>query len=789
MAVPNGANRSLAGQVKEARRRFLDEGEVSLPTIATHMVDSWQRCREFGLVSDARNPGVPHASEAQLARARELQQTLLSHARPVMQFMSEQIRDSAGMVVLSDSRGMLLHAMGDDHFLDRAARVALRPGANWHEQWRGTNAIGTALHERQPIRVHGAEHYLERNAFLTCAAAPIVGPAGQLLGAIDISGDHRSYQSHTLGLVRSTARMIEHQLFDTRHAGGLRLRLHAQAEGIGTVVEGLLALSEDGWLIGANTAALEMLGLSASDIGGVTIERVLGQDLRSLMCGQSNRVGPPRQIRLDSQRSLWVQIDAPRTVFQARGLQAEDVAEPAPADRTGAPTTTPAAQTGPADALAALDMGDCAMRAAIARARKVINKPIALLLLGESGVGKELFARACHDSGERRGAPFVAVNCAALPETLIEAELFGYRPGAFTGAARDGAVGRIREAEGGTLFLDEIGDMPAPLQARLLRVLQEREVVPLGGGTPVAVDFQLICATHRRLRDDIAAGRFREDLYYRLNGLSLPLPPLRERSDLGALITAILARIAPEQPYQLAPAVAAAFATHHWPGNLRQLSNVLRTATALADGDLLDWSTLPADLTEEFEQAGPSGVNSGPGRGFDAGHNSGYDPGRPGPGQGAAGQTIERGPREAAASTWAGPPTELARGWPGKGLAMAPPGLSERGEPLPAGPQTPSANDPSCWPAEASAFGNAQRGLAQGSHGQGPFEATAPWPEQPPAGSRDEGGGLPTDLRRQADRCIEEAVRLCDGNLSAAARRLGVSRNTLYRRLRAMNAR
>ena len=779
MAVLNSASRSFAGQVKAARRRLLDEGQPPLPTIRTHLVDSWQRCREFGLAPDARNPGVPHASGAQLARAREQQQTLLSHARPVMQFMAEQIRDSASMVVLSDSRGMLLHALGDDHFVDRAARVALRPGAIWHEQWRGTNAIGTALHERQPIRVHGAEHYLDRNAFLTCAAAPIVGPAGQLLGAIDISGDHRSYHSHTLGLVRSAARMIEHQLFDTRHAGSLRLRLHAQAEGIGTVVEGLLALSEDGWVIGANSAALDMLGLSATDIGGVTVERAFGVDLCALLAGQGNRPGPPRQVRIDAQRAFWVQVEAPRSVFSAWNLQAEDAAEPgrtaagtaiaAGSPAGPAPTAAPPAagiaapDTGAAageaiahDALSVLDTGDAGMATAIARARKVIDKPIALLLLGESGVGKELFARACHDSSARNGGPFIAVNCAALPETLFEAELFGYRPGAFTGASRDGAAGRIREAHGGTLFLDEIGDMPVPLQARLLRVLQEREVVPLGGGNPVAVDFQLICATHRRLRDDILAGRFREDLYYRLNGLSLPLPPLRERSDLHALIEAILARISPDRAFRLSPAVASAFARHDWPGNLRQLSNALRTATALADGEVIAWDDLPADLVEEIDQActQPVPCDGIPGSFLgradaDPGMpvapvepQEGLDPARYPP---AGAQPCEDGRRVGGYPAWAG--------------SLQQPGPVDRRTGQAGGP---ASRDP--------APGN-------GWH----------WHDLDAGTVRDDDEG-PTDLRRQADRCIEEAIRLCDGNLSAAARRLGISRNTLYRRLRAMGA-
>ena len=249
-----------------------------------------------------------------------------------------------------------------------------------------------------------------------------------------------------------------------------------------------------------------------------------------------------------------------------------------------------------------LNTGDPALALAIDRGRRVLGKAIPLLLSGESGVGKELFACALHAVGPRRDKPFVAVNCAALPENLIEAELFGYAAGAFTGASRDGRPGRLREADGGTLFLDEIGDMPLTLQGRLLRVLQEREVSPLGGGKPQAVDFSLICATHRRLKDEVAAGRFRADLYYRLNGLTLALPALRERTDFVTLTRRLLAELSPDLLVGLASDVAGAMAAFHWPGNLRQLANALRTAIALldADEDTIDWRHLPEDLLEEL---------------------------------------------------------------------------------------------------------------------------------------------------------------------------------------------
>jgi len=580
--------RTPPARLREARRHLLDGGAVADGLIDSQLRSSWQRSQGYGLAPCGRAPGAPHASGAQLARALDPHRELVSHARPVMEFLFDQTRHSESMVILADAQGMLLQALGDAHFVDRAERVALRPGANWHEQWRGTNAIGTALADGAPVVVHAAEHYLDRNGFLTCTAAPITDTAGRVLGALDISGEHRGYHRHTLALVRTAASMIEHRLFDTRHSASLRLRLHAQPEGIGTVTEGLLALSDEGWLIGANAAALAMLGSGWAAIGAHTVEHVLQLDLDTLHGWCRGAVQAPRPVRGLDGRVLWLRAEPGRNVLTARRETPPRPATPLPGD-----------------ALARLDTGDTTMQAAVARARRVLDKPIALILQGESGVGKEVFVRAFHASTARRDAALVAVNCAALPEHLIEAELFGYRAGAYTGAHRDGAPGRIREAHGGTLFLDEIGDMPLALQARLLRVLQDRQVLPLGGGKPVAVDFRLVCATHRNLLDEMAAGRFREDLYYRLNGLTLQLPALRERQDQPQLVARLLHELLPGRELQLAPDLTAAMARYRWPGNLRQLHNALQTACALIDDHevQIGWAHLPDDLAHALRAA------------------------------------------------------------------------------------------------------------------------------------------------------------------------------------------
>ncbi|WP_455286526.1 sigma-54-dependent Fis family transcriptional regulator [Cupriavidus necator] len=267
---------------------------------------------------------------------------------------------------------------------------------------------------------------------------------------------------------------------------------------------------------------------------------------------------------------------------------------------TDAGQSTDHQQTTPRSArvlLKDLDLGDPQMQRAIQKASMILGSDIPLLIEGESGVGKEVFTAAFHNSGPRHGGPFVAVNCAAIPEGLIESELFGYEEGAFTGAKRKGFPGKILQANGGTLFLDEIGDMPLSLQGRLLRVLQERQVTPLGSTRSMPVDVSIVCATHRSMIDEVKAGRFREDLYYRLNGLRIRLPSLRERKDISCLIDFVINAESGGRKIEVAPDVRHALCTHPWPGNIRQLQMTLRTALAiLRDGAELRLEHLPDEL-------------------------------------------------------------------------------------------------------------------------------------------------------------------------------------------------
>jgi transcriptional regulator of acetoin/glycerol metabolism len=581
--------------LRQARRSLLESGEVPQGLVDDTLSRSWQRSQQAGISPTDPPVAPPIGSTSELRRALACEYDFVAQARPVMEFVFDQMRDSGSMVILSDAQGMLLHTQGDADFLERAERVSLRPGALWLEEHRGTNAIGTALAEQAPVVIHGAEHYLDRNGFLTCSAAPVMAPDGRLRGVLDISGDQRSQHPHTFALVRSAARMIEDRLFHARHPHDQMLRLHPHAEGLGAVGEGLLALTEDGWIMGANAIAQQWLGLSPLQIGSITLDRLLGPQAQRLLSLPAT--GLPTRVTTMQGKTLFVKDEPDRR------QRVWAVAPEAPSRLRPGGSTATAIPPRPVRNQAPQE--DKRMSKAMQRAIRVQAQGISVLLQGESGTGKEVFARTLHTQGARATKPFVAVNCAALPETLIEAELFGYVGGAFTGARREGSPGRIRQAEGGTLFLDEIGDMPLALQARLLRALQDKEVVPVGGCHPVPVDFVLVCATHRQLRDAVAQHEFREDLYWRINGLTVQLPPLRERGDMVELIDDMLHSLGHDMKRHQAPSLAdevlQALTQHPWPGNLRQLHAVLRTACALLGPheEELHWEHFSEDLWDD----------------------------------------------------------------------------------------------------------------------------------------------------------------------------------------------
>ncbi len=569
---------------------------------------SHQRSLKYGIAA-ADEPDFSSPARHVLHEAIEENRFLFQHAAPVMETLYDQIVNTHSMVLLTSARGMVLHSLGDPDFLEKASRVALTPGMDWSERGKGTNAIGTALTEEEALTVHGNQHYLDANKFLTCSCSPIFDPYGQVIGALDVTGDHRSYHQHTLALVRMSAQMIENHMFADIFPKAIRLHFHSRSEFLGTLVEGIAVFSPEGRFLSANRSAQFQFGLSFAALKTHTFQSLFGMPIGALIDLFAGALPAPKQLVMHNGVSVWCRVKIKNPSAWTPPVVSPAVAAPAPA---------PAFSRKPHfSSLQYLNTGDPQVAAVIHKVRMVAGKDIPVMILGETGTGKDLLAQAIHGDSPRAGQPFVSVNCASIPETLIESELFGYEEGAFTGARKKGAIGKIAQAHGGTLFLDEIGDMPKHLQARLLRVLQERKVSPLGAGKEVDVDVAVVCATHKNLKDMIARGDFREDLYYRLNGLVVRLPALRERTDFETVVQKILQTLCTQgENIQIAPEVMALFKRYAWPGNFRQLHNLLRTAVVMVgcEGSITT-EHLPDDFVEELKldrQAAPTAPLPGP---------------------------------------------------------------------------------------------------------------------------------------------------------------------------------
>lgn len=552
--------------------------------IAEAIARSWRRCMVKGV--DEQAPAEDQIITAQeLAQRLEKNRLLLTHAEPEMLTLSEQIAHTRSLVILTDSEGIILRTMGEG-VEENEIRASLLPGASWSEEHRGTNAIGTALVERLPISVQGTEHFMAYHHSLSCSAVPIFAANNHLVATLDVSNDLNAPQQHTLALVKMAAQMVENRLFHATAEGEIGVHFHVRPEFIGTLWEGVALFDAQGQLRAINRSGQFQFGLPL-DQDVLSGRRTSFEDIfdESWAAFKQKRLSADvlSAMRLRNGARLFARA----STHHISGINSKPVRD--------IPRESAAS-------LELLDSGDPQLKLAINQVKQVLDKNIPVLILGETGAGKELFSRAIHDASARSDKPFIAVNCAALPEGLIEAELFGYEEGAYTGAKRKGNIGKIQQAEGGTLFLDEIGDMPLSLQARLLRVLQDRSVTPLGSSKSIPVNFMLVSATNQKLKDKVATGEFRSDLYYRINGLTVQLPALRQRQDMSRLIQVIL-QIEQAPQVTLSEDVLAIFAAHPWPGNVRQLHNVLRTAVALADGGVIERQHLTHDFLDEMEGA------------------------------------------------------------------------------------------------------------------------------------------------------------------------------------------
>ena len=548
--------------------------------------DSWMRCVRDHKLDPTRMQEAIILPSYEIREHQDQLEDFLHIARHGLQMLYHQVAGLGYAILLTDSHGVTVDFMGDIQLDPSLRKAGLYLGSNWNERHVGTNGVGTCISTGEALTVHLDDHFDATHIPLTCTAAPVYDAAGRMKAVLDISAlsapQHKYSQHLALQLVQMYAGKIENAYFLHSYRDQWILRLSFAPEFLEVSPEYLLAVNASGRVVGYNRPAQLLFERNApaglmhapiTDLIELTVDEL----------PKYTATQPADQRALKIHNSLQVVF---LSVMQPPRLERSVVAE-------SSGVLIPVE-------LQELTHGDPLLEKQIERAARLVNSPISILITGETGSGKEYFAKALHRSSERRSGPFIAVNCAAIPDSLIESELFGYVPGTFTGASIKGKKGLIQEADGGTLFLDEIGDMPKAMQTRLLRVLSEKEVHPVGATRSVPINVRVIAATHCRLESRVREGLFRDDLYYRLNGAHFTLPPVRERKDLDWMIDrAISLQTSGDgrSPVSIDAEAKAVLIAHRWPGNLRELTNVIDFAATVCVNRRITVGDLPEYLT------------------------------------------------------------------------------------------------------------------------------------------------------------------------------------------------
>ncbi|HEY6006072.1 MAG TPA: sigma-54-dependent Fis family transcriptional regulator [Anaeromyxobacter sp.] len=616
------------------RRQFLDRAwhsfigdGIEVDGLTDEIVRSWRRARETFGIDPGQRRCTRLLSGAEIAHRREGDDTYrLAH--PILDEFGARLASSKQVLTYFDAAGWMLSAGGNPATAERVAEINFCPGANWREESVGTNGPGTALAEKRPVEVFASEHFVEAWQYWSCSAAPIFAPGStEVLGIVDLTGPWAAHDVQALVAARAIAHAIEERL---RSAQMVRDQVVEYAfRAAATAGDGVFAVDHHGRVLAVNDAARRRLAFQ-----GLDVPMPIREELEALLRERALAAESERVLE-SSVRPGGVKLLASPVRYDQRAVGAlvrvigATPAKPRASARSGASNA--------ADAQSRYEFDDLygesePMRHALALARMAARNELPVVLLGESGTGKELFAQAIHSASARRDRPFIAVNCGCIPAALLEAELFGYEAGTFTGGRKEGNAGKFEEACGGTLFLDEVSELSPQAQTALLRVLQEREVVRLGGSSPRRVDIRVVAASNKSLTDEIRAGRFRSDLYFRLNVLAISVPALRERgSDVALLAREFLGEAEAavlRSGLSFSDEALRALADYGWPGNVRELRNVVLRCAATAPSAVIG----AADLPEEVKAAAGAGraapaaaAPSSPAPGSDAATGSSRD--------------------------------------------------------------------------------------------------------------------------------------------------------------------
>lgn len=553
------------------------------------IIDSWLRCQKVGIDPRALNR-TPTVGEENFRKRLTQNKTLLDVSIPFMVELQEFVNKSGYSTTLTDPNGVILELICDQSILEAAFTKNLVRGSIWNEDMAGTNATGLAIDLLQPIQVIGAEHYYECYHDLTCSAAPILDENGKLLGVLDMAGPKELAYPHTLGMVVAATRAISRQLCIAASNRQIELTNHYLSTLIDSMTDGVVAVDVNGKIIGINSQGAKILK--------TTTFESYGKNILDIMDGETildhNGHQPPTFEEKDKHiitksKKINCLVNS-KLILHDNGTVAGAVATLKDMDRR-INVSEKSKRKGTRFTFDDI-IGESSDLLRSVHLSQIAAKGTATVLLeGESGTGKEMFAQAIHNACQS-DQPFIAINCAGIPESLIESVLFGYEEGSFTGASKHGKIGKFELAKGGTIFLDEIGEMPINTQTILLRVLQERYIQRIGGDKDIPIDVRIIAATNKNLAEEVKTGSFRQDLYYRLNVLQINIPPLRKRKkDIPILVNFFLNEITAAcgkfiEP--LHPSTIATMQEYEWPGNVRQFKNAIEQAVNFTETNRID---------------------------------------------------------------------------------------------------------------------------------------------------------------------------------------------------------
>lgn len=566
---------------KETWDNYIKRGVVTDPNIRPHILKSWERCKGIDpTINPTKNDKV--LNSYLLEEKRKNYRDLLSVSEPIL----NELCDLGGkfFVLLSAPDGYILFAKSNVDY------PYIPLGAMCSEEHIGTNAVGTALVENDLVEVNGYEHYASHLHTSSCFAIPINDSDGKIVGVVCISNPFGQLNLSDKKLFKLAAQIIENKYNLIKEKNKRTSSESILSLLLDSIEHYSLVLDKNGIIVDANEKLLSLMEAdSIEKITGITYDKIIRDENRYLI----------KHKNLKTELDLMVKSQKIKCKITKHSTRNNNNSilflEPLGTNKI---SYIPKTKLGPirpvGESKKWLDV--------VERSLKAAQVNTSILIEGESGTGKELIAQIIHSESKRKGS-FVPINCGSIPKGLIESELFGYEEGAFTGAKKGGMTGKLEMAEKGTLFLDEIGEMPLDMQVHLLRFLQDKTIVRIGGNKPKTLDVRIIAATNRDLRQEVKKGCFREDLYYRLNVINIKLPPLRERKeDIPQLIYYYLHRTCQQMnkpPFKVSDSAMEIFCNYSWPGNVRELINVIESAVVFAESNEITPDVLPSYLASE----------------------------------------------------------------------------------------------------------------------------------------------------------------------------------------------